>query len=212
MPLPYPAPAGRPSRRLTLLAVIAAVGCLAVTAAVVVSVLLTGGGSGRPVAVAATPADLDAAQRALVNRLDPTALRDCRPDAKPAGSGVTAALFCATPDGHEVAVYAYQDRTALETDVATRSDAVVTTGRCERGNNEVFTWDDGPGTAEGGTVVCEHRAGRQFLFWSSDADLVAFLAYDADPRALFTWWESFQPFPDTSSAPTGAPSQQARPA
>ncbi|MDT3438427.1 MULTISPECIES: hypothetical protein [unclassified Pseudofrankia] len=144
------------------------------------------------------------AQRALADRLDPAVMLGCRPNTSPAGTGVTASLFCATPEGRQVAVYAYQDADALRSDVTERANGVPSEGRCERGENEVFSWDTGPGTPAGGTVVCHHRDGRAFLFWSSDADVVSFLAYDTDPRALVNWWESFEPFPDRAG-PTAAP-------
>ncbi|ONH32277.1 hypothetical protein [Pseudofrankia asymbiotica] len=146
------------------------------------------------------------AQRALADRLDPAVMLGCRPNPSPAGTGVAASLFCATPEGRQVAVYAYQDAEALRSDVTERANGVPSEGRCERGENEVFSWDTGPGTPPGGTVVCHHRDGRAFLFWSSDADVVSFLAYDSDPRALVSWWESFEPFPDRAGAgPTAAP-------
>jgi hypothetical protein len=190
--------------------VLAAAGGLLVAGGVIAAVLLASSGPravpGKPAAMAPT---WTAAQQALVARLDPTALSGCRPDASPAGSGITAAVFCATPAGRQVAVYAYQDHAALQADVTTRVNSVVPDGRCERGANEVFSWDDGPGTPTGGTAICQHRDDKEFLFWSSDSDLVAFLAYDTDPRALFDWWQSFQPLPDTTSS---APTQAARPA
>ncbi len=170
------------------------------------------GGTGTSAAAAtpaaATPQAADGGwtseRRALADRLDPAEMVGCRPNPSPAGVGVTAALFCATPDGRQVAVYAYRDADALRSDVTQRANGVPSEGRCERGENEVFSWDTGPGTPAGGTVVCHHRDGHAFLFWSSDADVVSFLAYDTDPRALVDWWESFEPFPDRAG-PTAAP-------
>ena len=140
------------------------------------------------------------AQRALSYRLDSARLVACRPNPSPAGAGVAAALYCATPQGRQVAVYGYRDADALRSDVAERANGVPTDGSCENGDNEVFRWGAGPGVAPAvqGTAICHHRDGKAFLFWSSDAELTAFLAYDTDSGALFGWWTSFAPFPNRS--------------
>ncbi|WP_157488913.1 hypothetical protein [Pseudofrankia sp. DC12] len=170
----------------------------------------SGGAAASPAAAPAATPELawTEAQRALAARLDPAAVSDCRPNPAPAGAGVTAALFCSATDTHQqIAVFGYRDDASLTADVAARADGVAGDGRCEDGGSEIFTWDTGPRTQTGGTVICDTRAGQHFLFWTADADLVSFLGYGSDPRALFDWWESFQPFPDSTdpSASTARP-------
>jgi hypothetical protein len=201
---------------------------LAVVAGVVVAAAVVGGllavatascGAAQAPVAAATPAATapaaapgqawTEAQRALSARLDPAAVSDCRPNPTPAGAGVTAALFCATTGTHqEIVVFGYRDDASLTADVAARVNEVVGDGQCETGGSETFTWDTGPHTPAGGTVICDAHGGQHFLFWSSDDDLVSFLSYGSDPRALFDWWESFEPFPGTTGGATNA----ARPA
>ena len=193
---------------------------LAVVAGVIVAAVVAGGlfavalGSGAdahaPVAAGPAPSATASqgwtdAQRDLAARLDPAAVVGCRPDPTPAGAGVTAALFCTTAEAHRlIAVFGYRDDAGLQADVTARADAAAGDGRCETGGSEVFTWDTGAPRA-GGTAVCDTHAGRHFLFWSADDDLVSFLSYGDDPRALFDWWESFQPFPSTAGNPASAP-------
>jgi len=209
---PMDARASFPRRRPVLTAAAASVVLLLVSFGLAwVAVAPSCCSDSAPQAAAAVPAGTPAAdggwtagQRALARRLDPAVLLGCRPNPAPAGAGVTASIFCATAEGRQVAVYAYRDADALRSDVTQRANGVPSEGRCEGGADEVFSWDTGPGTPTGGTVVCHHRDGRAFLFWSSDADNVSFLAYDADARSLVDWWESFQPFPDRDR-PTAAP-------
>ncbi|MBL7496817.1 hypothetical protein I6A84_44225 [Frankia sp. CNm7] len=209
-------PGRRPRRGRTVALVVTA----AVLAAAAITGLATvtfssGGEAPAPATVAApTPTgpgqpgspNLTTEQRDLVSRFDPAQLRACEPNPEPAGAGITAAVFCQTADGRTIAAYGYGDRGALRDDVATRVGGITEGGRCERGGSEVFQWDTGAGSRPGGTVICHPRDGYQFLFWSMDANEVAFLAYDRDPRALYDWWTDFQPFPggDGPSAPPRA--------
>jgi hypothetical protein len=199
-----------------VLAVVAGVLVIAAVAGGLLVVATRSGGTSAtpapaaPAASAAVPSQSwTDEQRALEARLDPRALTACRPNPSPAGGGVTAALFCTTTDTRQqVAVFGYGDAASLRSDVATRAAGVAGDGRCETGGSEIFTWDTGPDTPAGGTVICDTRDGQHFLFWTSDDDLVAFLSYGSDPRELFDWWEAFQPFPDT----TGTAANPARPA
>jgi len=202
----------RPGRLVVVLATVAGVLLAAGVAGGLFAVATRSGGAGPAAAAApstttATPSPAwTAAQRALEARLDPASVRDCRPNPAPAGAGITAALFCSTTDtGQRIAVFAYRDDASLQADVTARADAVTGDGRCETGGSEVFTWDTGPGSPAGGTVICDAREGQHFVFWSSDSDLVSFLGYGSDPRALFDWWESFAPFPGSAGGPSEAP-------
>ncbi|ADP84099.1 hypothetical protein [Pseudofrankia inefficax] len=213
---PFPGATPRHQRRPLVVALVVAAGVL-VAAAVIGGLLAvatrSGGASASPLAAtapSATPGQAwTDAQRALAARLDPAAVVDCRPNPAPAGAGVTAALFCSTTDTHQqIAVFGYRDDASLTADVTARAGDVADDGDCETGGSEIFTWDTGPHTRAGGTVICDTHAGQHFLFWTSDEDLVSFLGYGSDPRALFQWWELFQPFPDSA----GASAATARPA
>ncbi|MBX6391458.1 MAG: hypothetical protein IRZ08_21125 [Frankia sp.] len=130
----------------------------------------------------------------LAGRLDPAALADCRPNPVPGSPAVSAALFCVAEDGRLVSVFGYPDVESVRADIRTRSAAAAQTdGDCAGGEDAVFEWDTGDSTPVGGTVICHARGDQHFLYWTVDEDRAAFLAYDADPAALYAWWETFEP-------------------
>jgi hypothetical protein len=160
-----------------------------------------------------SPGQFTARQRTLVSLLDPRSMTDCRPNPDSEDSYTDAAVACTAEDGRQVLAFHEVDASALNHDRRqVESHVSGTGGDCRNGQDEVFDWNVGNGPRVG-TAICYHEKNGQFtIVWTYDGQLVAFLAQDSDPTALYQWWQRFDPLPAQPGSTGTAPPSGSRPA
>jgi hypothetical protein len=146
-----------------------------------------------PSAPPSTPtAALSLAEQALVAKLDSGSLSGCKPAAGQENFTVQAAVTCiSTGEKHAVAAFSFFDADSLAQFTSTRDDEVTDSGSCKNGKDHVGRWNYTGETAEQGALICGHENGDFYIYWTYDADLVAFITFDEDGRALYDWWTDF---------------------
>ena len=123
-------------------------------------------------------------------------MTDCEPNPDGEDEDINASLFCTADSGQLVAAYSYPDTASLTNDIETRKLMVdeASSGECENGEDEVFTWYYEEGVTEG-TAICYNFGENFTIFWSYDDELLSFMALDQDATALYEWWTHFDPIP-----------------
>lgn len=150
-----------------------------------------------PSAPPSTPtAALSLAEQALVAKLDSGSLSGCKPAASQENFTVQAAVTCiSTGEKHAVAAFSFFDADSLAQFTKTRDDEVTDSGSCKNGKDHVGRWNYTGETAEQGALICGHENGDFYIYWTYDADLVAFITFDEDGRGLYEWWTDFDALP-----------------
>jgi hypothetical protein len=136
---------------------------------------------------------LTAAEIALSDQLDPTALTDCQPNPALENINVSASLTCEADDGRRIVAMRYRSLTAHNSDVFARSRGVPDNGDCTDGVTSVETWhyNSAPNVSVG-ALVCSNQNGNFEIFWTYRNKLLGFLAQDPDPTTIAEFWKSFE--------------------
>jgi hypothetical protein len=141
-----------------------------------------------------TPTGFSAAEQALVNQLDPSAMKDCEPARDEETSEINAAVLCnAGDDGRGVFAFNFVNKTALQNDSSSYSKGITTQGDCKNGKDQVTTWSYDNNETTQGALLCSHTTdGSAYIRWYYTDKLLGFFATDKDGVALYTWWRNFE--------------------